>query len=143
MSMAVFQEAAMAMVAEVNIFGKYPVCKPVTGDISSTCERCGGYAGYDLPCPAIPPEKRWGEDSGIWLIAEIASCNGDTVELRGEPRINGVTFNSPILRVATAGEVWAIYWTKGAGMFGRVEFALRLSTPFGVSETGQRGGREA
>lgn len=45
-----------------NPNGNYPLCKPRVGDISSRCERCGEYAGYDRPCPAIPREQRWGRD---------------------------------------------------------------------------------
>lgn len=45
-----------------NPKGRYPVCSPVVGDPCSRCERCGGYAGYHRPCPAVPPEQRWGED---------------------------------------------------------------------------------
>lgn len=43
-----------------NPNGKYPSCKSVVG--SSTCERCGDYAGYNRPCPAARPDQRWGPD---------------------------------------------------------------------------------
>lgn len=111
---------------DVNIFGKYPVCKPVVGDTSSRCERCGGYAGRDLPCPAIPPEKRWGESSGEWLLVTVQSRLGDSVQLAGDSRINGASYKSPALQYASPGETWAIYWTRGVGLFGRIEFAFNL-----------------
>jgi hypothetical protein len=47
----------------VNPNGKYPVCASIPGNLPLRCERCGGYAGYACPCPAVPPEKRWGPDA--------------------------------------------------------------------------------
>lgn len=45
-----------------NPRGRYPVCKPALR--SSTCERCGGgVQATDGPCPAVPPEERWGPDA--------------------------------------------------------------------------------
>lgn len=109
---------------DVNIFGKYPLCSPVVGDLSSRCERCGGFAGYDLPCPAIPPEKRWGEDSGEWLIVGIKHRTGTSIQLTGNEKIEGASFTSPVLQFALPGQRWAVYWTKGGGMLGRIEFAF-------------------
>jgi hypothetical protein len=46
-----------------NPNGKYPLCKPKLFNIDY-CERCGGWIkGVDGPCPAVPPEKRWGESN--------------------------------------------------------------------------------
>ena len=45
-----------------NRNGKYPLCKPILGDRSSRCERCGGQAGHDRPCFAVPRAERWGPD---------------------------------------------------------------------------------
>jgi hypothetical protein len=63
-------EAAVEAMARVEEFndqfrqpnprGRYPLCKPVLFD-ASKCERCGGRPG-NHPCPAVPPEQRWGED---------------------------------------------------------------------------------
>lgn len=48
-----------------NPNGKYPVCIPGIKQLegcASICARCGGFPAYDRPCPAVPPEERWGED---------------------------------------------------------------------------------
>jgi hypothetical protein len=46
-----------------NPKGRYPLCKPKLFDIEH-CERCGGWIkGIAGPCPAVPPENRWGEDN--------------------------------------------------------------------------------
>lgn len=120
---------------EVNPYGKYPLCKPIVGDPSSTCERCGGYAGYDLPCSAVPPESRWGPDSGEWLVATVRDRDGQAVRLSSEDRrIDGASYNSPCLSAAQLGETWTVYWTKGTGFFGRIEFAARLTTGEGEKE---------
>ena len=65
---------------QANPNGKYPLCHPIVGDPSSRCERCGGYAGYDRPCPAVPPEKRWGPD----YVSPAASENGKTCQECGK-----------------------------------------------------------
>lgn len=45
-----------------NPKGKYPICKPKLFDVGH-CERCGSWIkGVNGPCPAVPPEQRWGED---------------------------------------------------------------------------------
>lgn len=46
----------------VNPNGKYPLCAPIPGVLPLRCERCGGIAIYDKPCPAVPKERRWGPD---------------------------------------------------------------------------------
>ena len=51
-----------------NPRGKYPLCKPRLFD-AEYCERCGGWIkGVSVPCPAVPPEQRWGEDYGPEVI---------------------------------------------------------------------------
>lgn len=45
-----------------NLKGRYPLCKPRLYDIEY-CERCSSWIkGVLGPCPAVPPEQRWGED---------------------------------------------------------------------------------
>jgi hypothetical protein len=119
---------------DINPFGKYPLCKPIVGDPSSTCERCGGYAGHDLPCAAVPPNKRWGPDSGEWLTAEIIDRDENSVRLRGDDRINGASYGSPCFKDAQPGESWAVYWTRGVSVYGRIELAVRLA-PRGEGES--------
>jgi hypothetical protein len=46
----------------VNPNGKYPLCAAIPGSLPLRCERCGGVAIYDKPCPAVPREQRWGPD---------------------------------------------------------------------------------
>lgn len=51
-----------------NPNGKYPVCIPDVRQLpgyASICGRCGGIPAYDRPCPAVPPEQRWGEDYAV------------------------------------------------------------------------------
>ena len=49
-----------------NPNGRYPICKPIVG--GNVCQRCGwptnipSLADDRPPCPAVPPENRWGED---------------------------------------------------------------------------------
>jgi hypothetical protein len=49
-----------------NSYGRYPRCKPQVGDPKGTCVRCGlprKERHHHLPCPVVPPEQRWGDDT--------------------------------------------------------------------------------
>lgn len=48
-----------------NPNGRYPICKNAVG--THVCERCGWPTNIKFvqgrpPCPAVPPDQRWGED---------------------------------------------------------------------------------
>ena len=45
-----------------NPKGKYPLCKPILYN-AEYCGYCRNWIkGVLGPCPAVPPDKRWGED---------------------------------------------------------------------------------
>lgn len=44
----------------LNPKGRYPRCQSKVG--VTPCVRCGGDPSLNRPCPAIPPERRWGPD---------------------------------------------------------------------------------
>jgi hypothetical protein len=55
-------EEADAHLKQPNPKGRYPLCKPKLFNIE-VCERCENWIkGVSGPCPAVPPDKRWGED---------------------------------------------------------------------------------